>query len=74
MFSSGRQVYAAGLAFVGSSLRSSIFYLTIALLACLALPRSASTADSATKEGHLEQISASSIAVAGMVTRSGVQR
>jgi len=69
MFLTQRQVYAAGVAIVRSGLRSSIFYLTIALLACLALPRSASTANTSTQEGHMGQISGNSISVAGMATR-----
>jgi len=72
MFSSGRQVYEAGLTIVGSSLRSSIFYLTIAMLACLALPRPGNTNDSATKEGQLEQVN--QISVAGVVTHADMRR
>lgn len=74
MFRNQRQVYTAGVALVRAGLRSSIFYLTIALLACLALPRTASTAHSSTKEGHVEQISVNRISVAGMVSHADVDR
>jgi hypothetical protein len=70
MFRNQWQVYTAGVALVRSGLRSSIFYLTIAMLACLALPRSANTADSSTKEDHVDQISVNQISVAGMVSRA----
>jgi hypothetical protein len=74
MFRNYEQAYIAGVAIVRSGLRSSIFYLTIAMLACLALPRSANTADSSTKEDHVDQISADHVSMAGMVSRADMTR